>query len=136
MGTIRRSIAIKEIHSINEYNGQHGTIYYHHLEMENGDKIDIGKKKKMMVGWTIDYEITGDAGQHEFTKAKTAKSEERPTKKDDYTKGIEVGHAINNAVNMICAGVELNIKETSTNEEKIYEYAKTVMAISNRLKNE
>ena len=55
--------------------------------------------------------------------------------KEQYIKGIEVGHAVNNAVNLIAAGVELDC-EWKNNEEKIYKYAKIVMAIANRLKNE
>ena len=112
--------------------GEKKTTYYN-LTMENDDKINIGRKSKTEVGTELTYEIIGDLGQHEYTKAKRV---DKP-KNDDYVKGIEVGHAINNAVNMICAGVELNIDpKTDTNEEKIYLYAQSVMAISNRLKNE
>ena len=45
--------------------------YYHNLEMENGDKINIGKKKQQSVGWELTYEIV-DEGQ-EYNKAKSAK---------------------------------------------------------------
>lgn len=48
--------------------------YYHNLEMENGDKINIGKKKQQSVGWELTYEIV-DEGQ-EYNKAKSAKKEE------------------------------------------------------------
>ena len=42
--------------------------YYHHLVMENGDKIDIGKLSKMEVGTEMNYEITST--QYEFNKAR------------------------------------------------------------------
>ena len=131
---------IKQVHNVSEWKTpKNEIVYYHNLEMDNGDKINIGFKEHKKVGKEIHYEIIGDVGQHEFTKAKSINKvweQTRQTNKEDYTKGIEVGHAINNAVNLICAGVELNVKETNSNEEKIYEYAKTVMAIGNRLKKE
>lgn len=48
--------------------------YYHNLEMENGDKINIGKKKQQQVGWELTYEII-DEGQ-EYNKAKAAQKVE------------------------------------------------------------
>ena len=61
---------IKEINRVSEPYGKFNTLY-HHLVMENGDKIDIGKNKKQEVGMELTYEITGDVGQHPFTKAKS-----------------------------------------------------------------
>jgi hypothetical protein len=37
---------------------------------------------------------------------------------------------------MICAGVELSCDPGNSNEEKIYNYAKVILALSKRLKNE
>jgi hypothetical protein len=59
---------IKRIESTNEWTGPNGTIIYHSLEMENGDKINIGKKKLQQIGWEVSYEIT-DTSQ-EYNKAK------------------------------------------------------------------
>lgn len=128
---------VEKVTNIKPYNGQNGTVYYHNLIMDNGDKINIGKKKELAIGEELKYEIV-ETGQQEYNKAKSI-FEERPAfggkKNDDYVKGIEVGHAVNNAVNMICAGVELDVEFKNT-EEKIYKYAKVVMAISERLKSE
>lgn len=128
---------VEKVTSVKPYNGQNGTIYYHNLIMANGDKINIGKKKELAIGEELKYEIV-ETGQQEYNKAKPI-FEERPAfggkNNDDYVKGIEVGHAINNAVNMICAGVELDTEFQNT-EEKIYKYSKIVMAISERLKSE
>lgn len=126
---------VKIIAEIKEYTNDYGLTYYHNIEMENGDKVSIGKKKKLEIGNELEYEFVGEVGQHEYTKAKTPQPVTGGQKKDDYIKGIEVGHAVNNAVNMICGGVELDC-EWKTTEEKIYKYAKIVMAISNRLKSE
>jgi len=130
---------VKIIAECKEYTNDYGTTFYHNIEMENGDKLNIGKKKALQIGNELNYEFVGDLGQHEYTKAKTVNPEyqKKQEKSADNIKGIEVGHAINNAVNMICAGVELDVTVASgTNEEKIYEYAKKIMAIANRLKNE
>lgn len=62
---------VKAIARINEWDGGNGTVFYHDAEMENGDKISIGKKSKLNEGDSIDYEIIGDLGQHEYTKAKS-----------------------------------------------------------------
>jgi len=65
---------IKEINHIKPWNGDKGTIYYHNLVMENGDKINIGKAKEQQIGWELTYEITGDT-QQEFRKAKAVQPE-------------------------------------------------------------
>ena len=59
---------IKEVKSVSDPWGER-KILYHKLEMENGDKIDIGKIKEQKVGWELTYEIVGD-GQQEYNKAK------------------------------------------------------------------
>jgi hypothetical protein len=51
--------------------------------MENGDKINIGKKKEQQVGWELTYEIT-EQGQQEYNKAK-AVAPESFNKSNNYT---------------------------------------------------
>jgi len=68
---------IAEIVEINPYENSYGTTYYHNLIMDNGDKINIGKKKEQKVGWELDYEIVDD--QQEFNKAKSVQLEQVPT---------------------------------------------------------
>ena len=49
---------IKTVVSIKPHQTEkYGTTFYHNLEMENGDKINIGKKKEQKVGWELTYEI-------------------------------------------------------------------------------
>ncbi len=61
---------IKTVVSIKPHQTEkYGTTFYHNLEMENGDKINIGKKKEQKVGWELTYEIT-EQGQHEYNKAR------------------------------------------------------------------
>ena len=80
---------IKLIKSTKEYKNEHGITIYHNLEMENGDKINIGKKKPLQIGWEIDYEIT-EHGQQEYQKAITPKKEFAPEKKGDK---VRIGNA-------------------------------------------
>lgn len=61
---------VKTIVSVKPYKTENGTTYYHNLELENGDKINIGKKKELQEGWSVTYELVQDADKHEFPKAK------------------------------------------------------------------
>ena len=139
---IMQKSKVEKVESVKEWGGSNGTVYYHNLVMENGDKINIGKKKQLAIGEELTYEIVEQDGNSEYHKAKTPKPENTQQgggSKDDYVKGIEVGHAVNNAVNLICAGMELDTvaeKNCKTIEEKIYESAKVIMLISERLKGE
>ncbi len=45
-------------------------VYYHLLEMDNGDKINIGKKKHLTEGEQLSYEVL-EVGQQEYAKAKS-----------------------------------------------------------------
>lgn len=65
---------IKEVVRTKDYTGAHGTIFYHDLVMENGDKIQLGKKTLQNVGYELSYEITDEG--HEYNKAKSIKPEE------------------------------------------------------------
>jgi hypothetical protein len=60
---------IKNIVNTNEWKGSNGIVIYHNLEMENGDKISLGKMKKLEVGEELNYEITSTA--QEYNKAKS-----------------------------------------------------------------
>jgi|TARA_R110002020_G_C16213159_1_gene767148 hypothetical protein len=65
---------IKEVVNIKPHTNNYGTTYYHNLQMENGDKINLGKKKEQQVGWELTYEII-EEGQQEFNKAKAVAPE-------------------------------------------------------------
>lgn len=68
-----KAIVVKVVQA-KPFTNSHGTTIYHHLEMDNGDKIDIGKKKEVQVGDELDYEIT-ERGQQEYNKAKSVMSQ-------------------------------------------------------------
>ena len=140
---------ILSVDLVKEHSNSHGTTLYHNLQMENGDKINIGKKKTQQIGWELTYEIVGDKKddgtyQETYPKAKYAQKEQfnKPNnysqKSSGYdTKGVEVGHAINNAVNMICAGVSFdNVDPDMPSGKKIKAYARNILLISKQLKEE
>jgi hypothetical protein len=52
-----------------DFTNSFGTTIYHQLVMDNGDKIEIGKKKELKEGWELTYEITDDG--FEYHKAKS-----------------------------------------------------------------
>lgn len=115
----------------------HGLFYKYEYQFEDGQVLNAQHKSEnpFKVGDTVQYEVKGTNDYGDY--GKVSKAPQQQSSKDDYVKGIEVGHAINNAVNMICAGVELDVEvPTGTTEEKIYLYAQKVMAIANRLKQE
>lgn len=128
---------VKAIESIKEWGDGDRKTFYHNLEMDNGDKINLGKKKELEIGAELTYEITGDE-QHEYRKAKTINPEfnaSQPT--GDNLKGIKIGHAINNAVNLHCAlGLPENVSPATTAKGSIKEYAKMIYIISEELNNE
>jgi len=68
---------IKQILDNKEHVNNYGTTIYHNLLMENGDKINIGKKALQQVGWELTYEIV-EEGQHEFNKAKAVNPNDFP----------------------------------------------------------
>lgn len=71
---------IKEVKATKEWTSSNGTTIYHSLVMENGEKIQIGKKKLQAVGTELTYEIT-DEQSGEFMKAKSVAPEGFVTQK-------------------------------------------------------
>jgi hypothetical protein len=97
---------IKEVVRTKDYTGAHGTIIYHDLLMENGDKIQLGKKTSQKVGYELSYEIIDEG--HEYNKAKAIKPEEvnggqatsQPSKSGlDVQRAIIAQNALTNSVN-------------------------------------
>ena len=63
-----RTSKIQEIKEIVGDGEKWRGVYYHTLIMDNGDKINIGKKSKQEVGTEMHYEVE-ESGQ-EYKKAK------------------------------------------------------------------
>jgi hypothetical protein len=94
---------VKKVASVKEYNGQHGTIHYHLLVMDNGDKINLGKKKVLQVGEEITYEIV-ERGQQEYNKAKSVKKEFKPSFD---VNGQRAGHSVTAGIYLMQAGISV-----------------------------
>jgi len=136
---------VTQVVSVKPWTSTNGTIQYCRCVMENGDKIEIGKKKPVEVGWELTYEITGDAGQ-EYTKAKAVQPEQAPSSNQgtqaprtafvDNTKGMKIGHAITNAVNLHVALGSFPNNSKDDMMSSIKEYAKMIYQISEELNQE
>jgi len=74
---------VKSIQPNGTWEGKYGLMYKFEIGFENGDKINIGKKKEQKVGWELTYEIT-EQGQQEYNKAK-AVAPESFNKSNNYT---------------------------------------------------
>jgi len=132
---------ISEVNEVKEWGEGERKTFYHNLVMDNGDKINIGKKKQQQVGWELTYEITGDPNQQEYTKAKSVNPDyvggqentNHPTpQKDDYQIGIETGHALNCAVQLV-KGKAYASKEECMQE--IEDWANRILSLSNKMKS-
>lgn len=102
---------IETVSGVKPYNGQNGTVYYHRLIMNNGDKIDIGKKKQLEPGNVLTYEIIGDKKQdgtyqHEYPKAKTVSQQNTMKDKHRGPKGSNASFALAYAKDMAVAHIE------------------------------
>lgn len=128
---------VKSVQANGTWNSSDGTLFYKFdYEMEDGVSLQAMHKSQnhFNPGDEVDYEITRT---HETygNSGKVGKPSDYGKKNDDYTKGVEVGHAINNAVNMVCAGVDLLPGEEFKSEaHKIYKFAEKVLQIADELK--
>jgi len=68
MSEIKTAKVIR-VNGTNPWEGGNGTIHYCQCEMDNGDKIEIGKKSIIQQGWDLTYQII-DTSQ-EWNKAKS-----------------------------------------------------------------
>lgn len=128
---------VKSVQANGTYQNKFGLLYKFDYEFEDGKSLSANHKTQegnFKPGDEVEYEIKGSNDYGSW--GSVSKPKEEFKKNDDYVKGIEVGHAINNAVNMICAGVEFEDVTTTKTGQKIYEYAKHIMQISEKLKNE
>ncbi len=130
---------IKNIQGLGEKNGW----FNYEIELEDGTTARKGFKKHpeyLYIGLEVEYEISQERDWAYKTirtvgfRPKT--EEEYKLQKDKTTTGIEVGHAINNAVNMVCAGVELNGIECADTNSKIIAYAEWILKTSDKLKSQ
>lgn len=121
---------IKEVVRTKDYTGNHGTTIYHDLIMDNGDKINIGKKTLQKVGWELSYEIV-DEQSGEFMKSKSIKPEE-VNGQSNYTpssSGLNVQNLIvaQSCISSACVLHQQSMEGTAENvlqtAQKFYDWA-------------
>ena len=67
---------VKAVNLVKEWQNSFGVTYYCQCEMDNGDKIEIGKAKPVQQGWELTYKIVGDESQQQWVKAKSEMKQE------------------------------------------------------------
>ena len=110
---------VKTVKSVSEPWGTNG-ILWHLLEMENGDKINIGKMKKQNVGDELTYVINGEG--HEYNKAKSV----NPNNFNSGTRGSFTDNSDKQKVINRWAGLGRAIdylQGTKATEEQVYQQA-------------
>lgn len=129
---MEKTSKIKSVTFKNEWNNpKGGVLYYHEIELENGDKGQIGTKKPnpFAIGDDLTYTIeqTEKGNKIKRVLGGFTGNNYGPRSKNDNT-GMMVGNAITNAVNLVCNG-KVEIKDIEAT-------AKRICQISIKLKSE
>ena len=114
---------IKEVGNAKEFKNSFGTTIYQDLTMENGDKINIGKKALQKVGWELTYEIV-DEQSGEFMKSKSVKPEGfvAQSTTQSSSNGVNTQNLIV-AQNSITNAVKFLEADTTASDKDVIEYA-------------
>lgn len=134
------------------YTGQNGTLYYTEVELEDGTKGEVGSKTpgiKWQQGDAVQYTFTPNANPKYLGKLKLEKPKDgsysgvggaqhtggRPQQQQSArtfdTVGVEVGHAVTNAVTILSIGAKV-----APTPEAIKEKAREILKLSDELKAE
>lgn len=132
------------------YTGQHGTLYYSDVELDNGVKGQVGSKNpgvKWNTGDTVQFTYTPPTdpkypGKLKLEKPKDGSysgggsngggsSEQKPSGRSFDHVGVEVGHAITNAVALLSVGAK-----AVPSSDAIKEKAREILMMSDELKAE
>lgn len=132
------------------YTGQHGTLYYSDVELDNGVKGQVGSKNpgvKWNPGDTVQFTYTPPTdpkypGKLKLERPKEGSysgggsngggsSEQKSSGRSFDQVGVEVGHAITNAVALLSIGAKV-VPSSEAIKEKAWE----ILALSDELKAE
>jgi hypothetical protein len=91
-----KTAKITKVVSKKDFTNSYGTTIYHQLQMDNGDKIEIGKKKELKEGWELTYEITDDG--FEYHKAKSVQPLPQTTATNTTTQSNPSGLNVQNLI--------------------------------------
>ncbi len=123
-------------------NGNTG-FYKFIYEFENTETLSVLHKSKTplyKIGELVDYEIKGTNEHGSWGKINkiTHQLVSQP-KNGDYQKGIEIGHAVNNGVNLhVAQGFHYNCSDKNTYNflESVELYALDILKLSKKLKQD
>ena len=133
---------IKNIQGDGSWESNYGTLYSFEYEFEDGTVLKANHKTQQspfQIGQEAEYEITK---QNEYGKSgKVKKPEQKQQKKDDSfweekDRKIAIGHAINNAVQIVVGIPEIQAIGNDKLEARITKYAKMILKISEELNQE
>lgn len=132
------------------FQSQNGMLYYTEVELEDGAKGEVGSKTpgiKWNVGEAVQYTYTPNSNPKYLGKLKLERpkdgsysgggsngggsSEQKPSGRSFDQVGVEVGHAITNAVALLSIGAKV-----VPSSEAIKEKAREILALSDELKAE
>ena len=113
---------VKSITGTKKRAGTNGDVFYHSLEMENGDKVNVGKKTDnfFKVGDEIKYEVvsTDERGVKKIKEIKDSPFGAKPSFQKNYIKD-SVSMALSYSKDLVCAG-KVEIKDIETVAEKLH----------------
>lgn len=122
---------VKSVQGAGVWDSQHGTLYKFDYEMEDGTSLRALHKSKEAAfkpGDEVEYEITKTHAEYGNSgKVRKPNSFTGGGKFD--SKGIEIGHAINNGVQLAIADLDLTI-------ENIEKRARQIYALAQKMKGE
>ena len=133
---------IKEVQGNGTWTAKDQTLMYRmDYVMEDGTAIQASHKteNKFKVGDVVEYEVKREHPTYgkSGTVSKPNEFQKGGGKSDDYIKGIEVGHAINNAVNIFNVhGSSFSMHPDNNMEQIIEEYAIMIHKLATKLKQE
>jgi hypothetical protein len=131
---------VKSVTANGTWDSQYGTLFTYEYTMEDGVTLQANHKKQepYAVGTEVAYVVKrdgqyGKSGKVYLPKTITPEGVARDTqhfKGDDNLKGIKIGHALTNAVSLVCA---LGNVDGQDLKQSIRTYADLVMQISEEM---
>ena len=127
---------VKAVQANGTWDSNYGTMYKFEYVMEDGQVVNANHKenKHLDIGTEVEYEITNaDYNNGKVKKYSPEYSAGNRQGNGDNLKGIKIGHAITNAVSLVCA---LGHEGYANEFDAIKAKAKAIYVISEELNNE
>lgn len=123
---MEKTSKIKSCRFVSEWTGQNGVVYYHEIELENGDKGQIGTKDrlpdKIAVGQELTYTIESTPRGNKI-KAVSGQSSGFKGKPQRDPKEQMISFSMSYCKDLVVAG-KLDIKDLEIGTTRIYNIMK------------